>query len=241
MPAVSLEVTPGSSSADVRLSTHSAPTPPRRRASSPPVRSHRPPSRSRRQVADEPHGVLVLSGGVARRRRAFRAPVAGPALSGGSSWLFLHQRRGPPGKPGGVNERLSCLVVVGVRLDRRRARRDHRRRAGVGRLLGQPPSDLRYRGDWAPDVAVGDGAARFSSALFGVVPETKESRGRGPRPRPCACLRRGPAQLVQGRRQAPPGPRSPLTFSDDSAGHCIDLTAANGACHPFRSSVSGRG
>jgi len=50
IPAVSLEVTPGSSFADVRLSTHSDATPPRRRASSPPVRSHRPLSRSRRHV-----------------------------------------------------------------------------------------------------------------------------------------------------------------------------------------------
>jgi len=111
MPAVSLEVTPGSSFADVRLSTHSAPTPSRRRASSPPVRSHRPLSRSRRQVARRG----------ARRARSLRrclsgsfspavslgddgpfAPVAGPALRVGASWLSLRPRRGLPGEPGGV-------------------------------------------------------------------------------------------------------------------------------------------
>jgi hypothetical protein len=69
---------PGSSFVDVRLSTHSAPTPPRRRASSRPVRSHRPLSRSRRQVARRGARRArslwrCLSGGVARRPRAFRA------------------------------------------------------------------------------------------------------------------------------------------------------------------------
>jgi len=39
-------------------------------------------------LADEAHGVLVLSGGVARRRRAFRARVARPALSAVLSWLL---------------------------------------------------------------------------------------------------------------------------------------------------------
>jgi hypothetical protein len=38
----------------------------------------------------------------------------------------------PPGKDASL-----CLVVVGVRLDRRRARPDHRRRPGVDRLSGQ--------------------------------------------------------------------------------------------------------
>jgi len=50
MRAASLEVTPGSSFADVGHSTHSGATPPRSRAGVPPVRSHRPPSRSRRHV-----------------------------------------------------------------------------------------------------------------------------------------------------------------------------------------------
>jgi len=40
-------------------------------------------------LADEAHGVLVLSGGVARRRRAFRARVARPALWAVLSWLLL--------------------------------------------------------------------------------------------------------------------------------------------------------
>jgi len=39
-------------------------------------------------LADEAHGVLVLSGGVARRRRAFRARVARPALWAVLSWLL---------------------------------------------------------------------------------------------------------------------------------------------------------
>jgi hypothetical protein len=87
MPAVSLEVTPGSSFADVRLSTYSGPTRPQSRASSLRVRSHRPLSRSRRQVARRGARRArslrqFLSGGVARRRRTFRAPVAGPAALG---------------------------------------------------------------------------------------------------------------------------------------------------------------
>jgi len=69
-----------------------------------------------------------------------------------------------------------CLVTVGVRLDGQRARGDHRRRPGVDRLLGQSPSDLRHRGMRAPVVALGDGAAGFSSALFDVVPETKSAQ-----------------------------------------------------------------
>jgi hypothetical protein len=78
MPAVSLEVTPGSSLADVRLSTHSDATPPRRRASSPRVRSHRPLSRSRRHVgrrgARRARSLWrCRSDGVARRRRILRA------------------------------------------------------------------------------------------------------------------------------------------------------------------------
>jgi len=47
------------------------------------------------ELADAAHGVLVLSGGVAQRRRAFRAPVAGPALWAVVSWLLLS----PKGKP----------------------------------------------------------------------------------------------------------------------------------------------
>jgi len=111
MPAVSLEVTPGSSFADVRLSTHSAPTPPQSRASSPPVRSHRPPSRSRRQVADEAHGVRVLSGSFSpavslwrcRSATTGRSRPSPVPLSGlGRLWLSLRPRRGLPGEPGGV-------------------------------------------------------------------------------------------------------------------------------------------
>jgi hypothetical protein len=84
---------PGSSFVDVRLSTHSAPTPSQSRASSPPVRSHRPPSRSRRHVgrrgARRARSLWrCLCDGVARRRRAGRAPVAGPAPWGASSWLL---------------------------------------------------------------------------------------------------------------------------------------------------------
>jgi hypothetical protein len=47
------------------------------------------------ELAHEAHGVLVLSGGVARRRRAFRAPVAGPALWAVLSWLLLPPKARP--------------------------------------------------------------------------------------------------------------------------------------------------
>jgi len=74
-------------------------------------------------------------------------------------------------------ERLCCLVVVGVRLDGRKEL--------VAIIDGYREStdswasllwDLRHRGMRAPVVAVGDGALGFWAALRDVFPETKEQR-----------------------------------------------------------------
>jgi len=104
MRAVSSAVTPGSSFADVGLSTHSAPTPPRSRAGVPPGRSHRPLSRSRRHVGRR---------GARRARSLRRCRSATTGLSRarfssrcsrlcchGSS---LHPGLGPPGEPVGAS------------------------------------------------------------------------------------------------------------------------------------------
>ena len=74
-------------------------------------------------------------------------------------------------------ERLCCLVVVGVRLDGKKelvAIADGYREStdSWAALL----RDLRHRGMRAPVVAVGDGALGFWAALRDVFPETKEQR-----------------------------------------------------------------
>jgi len=74
-------------------------------------------------------------------------------------------------------ERLCCLVVVGVRLDGRKelvAIADGYREStdSWAALL----RDLRRRGMRAPVVALGDGALGFWAALRDVFPETKEQR-----------------------------------------------------------------
>ncbi len=74
-------------------------------------------------------------------------------------------------------ERLCCLVVVGVRLDGKKelvAIADGYRESTDSwtALL----RDLRHRGMRAPVVAVGDGALGFWAALRDVFPETKEQR-----------------------------------------------------------------
>lgn len=75
------------------------------------------------------------------------------------------------------DERLCCLVVVGVRLDGKKelvAIADGYREStdSWAALL----RDLRHRGMRAPGVAVGDGALGFWAALRDVFPETKEQR-----------------------------------------------------------------
>jgi len=74
-------------------------------------------------------------------------------------------------------ERLCCLVIVGVRLDGRKelvAIADGYREStdSWAAML----RDLRRRGMRAPVVAVGDGALGFWAALRDVFPETKEQR-----------------------------------------------------------------
>src|SRR5579883_2972570 len=74
-------------------------------------------------------------------------------------------------------DRLCCLVVVGVRLDGKKelvAIVDGYREStdSWAALL----RDLRHRGMRAPVVAVGDGALGFWAALRDVFPETKEQR-----------------------------------------------------------------
>jgi len=105
--AVSLEVTPGSSFVDVRLSTHSGPTPPRSRGSSPPVRSHRPPSRSRPQVG---RGGARCARSLWRYRSATTGRPRARRRSRSQGWgvmaPLLRPGRGPPGEPGGVRRRL---------------------------------------------------------------------------------------------------------------------------------------
>ena len=74
-------------------------------------------------------------------------------------------------------DRLSCLVVIGVRADGTKEllacsdgyRESTESWAGVLR-------DLKHRGMTAPTVAVGDGALGFWSALGEVFPETAEQR-----------------------------------------------------------------
>jgi len=74
-------------------------------------------------------------------------------------------------------ERLCCLVIVGVRLDGKKeliAIADGYREStdSWAALL----RDLRHRDMRAPVVAVGDGALGFWAALRDVFPETKEQR-----------------------------------------------------------------
>ena len=76
-----------------------------------------------------------------------------------------------------LEDRLCCLVVVGVRLDGKKelvAIVDGYREStdSWAALL----RDLRHRGMRAPVVAVGDGALGFWAALRDVFPETKEQR-----------------------------------------------------------------
>jgi len=102
MRAASLEVTPGSSFADVGLSTHSGPTPLRSRAGVPPGRSHRPLSRSRRHVgrrgARRARSLRRCRSGTTGLSRALLVPLSGLCCHGSS----FHPRRGPPGEPVGV-------------------------------------------------------------------------------------------------------------------------------------------
>jgi len=115
----------------------------------------------------------------------------------------------PPGKDASL-----CLVVVGVRLDPRRARPDHRRRPGVDRLSGQSllgPVSLRLRhgGERAPVVAVGDGAAGFP--LRSSTSSPRPSRLRDQRallpPRRCAHPH-PPSRGRSGRRRRARPPTS---------------------------------
>jgi transposase-like protein len=74
-------------------------------------------------------------------------------------------------------DRLCCLVIVGVRLDGTKELSPWRT------ATGSPPTrganvlrDLRRRGMRPPVVAVGDGAVGFWAALRDVWPETREQR-----------------------------------------------------------------
>ena len=110
-------------------------------------------------------------------------------------------------------ERLCCLVIVGVRLDGTKelvAIADGYREStdSWAALL----RDLRHRGMRAPVLAVGDGALGFWAALRDVFPETKEQRcwvhKVGERPRRAAEVH--PAAREEDARRDPRrrGPRA---------------------------------
>ena len=111
-------------------------------------------------------------------------------------------------------ERLCCLVIVGVRLDGTKelvAIADGYRESkdSWAALL----RDLRHRGMRAPVLAVGDGALGFWAALRDVFPETKEQRcwvhKVGERPRRAAEV--DPAAREEDARPRSATPRTATT------------------------------